>query len=120
MVIRRAGGKWTAAGKDTISAAKSYVVDALLRKLSTAAFEKIVADPAAPGDRRLVPFALKVSLEDLLGGATDVITIARPSPTEELGTSGSANVIGTLKKGALEDIMSVFKRIGERSAPASP
>jgi hypothetical protein len=120
IVIRRAGEKWTAAGKDTISAAKSYVVDALLRKLSTAAFEKIVADPAAPGDRRLAPFALKVSLEDLLGGATDVITIARPSPAEVIGTSRSANVIGTLKKGALEDVMSIFKRIGEHAAPASP
>lgn len=120
IVITRAGGRWTAAGKDTISAAKSYVVDALVRKLTTVSFEKIIADPAMPGDKRLAPFALRISLEDLLGGAIDVITIARPSKDAEIGTSRSANILGALKKGALEDITGTFKRIGERSKPSAP
>ncbi len=120
IVIRRAGARWTSAGKDTISAAKSYIVDALLRKLTTVTFEKIIADPAAPGDKRLAPFALRISLEDLLGGAIDVITMARPSMDMEIGTSRSANVLGTLKKDAIKDITGTFKRIGERSNPSAP
>jgi len=120
LVMRRAAGRWTAAGKDTISEARSYVVDALLRKLGTVTFERIIADPAAPGDKRLAPYALKISLEDVLGGAIDVITIARPPAGAEIGSSRSANVLGALKKGALEDLTSVFKRIGERPTPTAP
>ena len=119
LVMRRTVGKWVAAGKDTISEAKSYVVDALLRKLTTLNFERIIADPAAVTDRRLSSFAVTVSLEDLLGGAIDVVTIAR-SADVEIGASRSANVLGALKKGSLGEITSIFKRIGERPAPPAP
>jgi hypothetical protein len=117
MVMRKAGTHWIAVGRDTIPPARSYVVDALLRKLTNAAFDKILADPVPPNDKRLANPALTIKLEDLLGGIIDAVTIARTPAGTELGTSRSSNALGELRKGTLEDITGVFKRIGREEAP---
>jgi hypothetical protein len=114
LVLRRTAGKWTAAGADSIAASKSYIVDAMLRKLTTATFDTILAEPALAGDKRLEKWTLRVTVRDAVGGVIDRITLAQPNADGEVGTSQTANVLGGLKTGTFREINDTFKRIGAR------
>jgi hypothetical protein len=114
VVLRKIGSTWAQAGRDTIPASKSYIVEALLRKLTTVTFDSILVEPAPAGDKRLERWTLRVTAEDLLGGVIDRITIAGPLNGNEIGTSQSANVLGTLKTRSAREITDTFNRIGRR------
>lgn len=111
------GSKWSTANGDTLSI-KSWEVNALLRKLQTTAFDRIVSEPLAAGDRRLASPRLRVTLRD---GRSDVIdeVVVAGAKGAPLGSSTSANCIGALPAGALDAIVAIFGRIGRNGKTAA-
>jgi hypothetical protein len=110
LVLQRVGKKWGTTGADTLGIA-SDEVNALLWKLGSTRFERILTEPLPSADPRLARFALRVTLENAAGTVIDRITVA--SSTEgEIGGSLSADAIGALPKGTIAEIGAIFVRIG--------
>lgn len=118
----RIGSKWSTANGDTLSL-KSWEVTALVRKLQTTVFDRIVSEPLAAGDRRLASPRLRVTLRDARSDVLDEVVVAVGAGGVLLGASTSANCVGALPAGGLEAITGIFGRIrrgGEPAGAAAP
>ncbi|MDD4856477.1 MAG: DUF4340 domain-containing protein [Candidatus Krumholzibacteria bacterium] len=109
-VLRIVGSKWGTASGDTLSI-RSYQVDALLKKLDSKKFDKILTEPFSGSDARLSRFLVRVTLESASGLVLDRITLAPGDWTGEFGGSTSANAIGSLGPGSADELKAIFKRI---------
>ncbi len=113
VVFRRAGTKWVTAEADS-TALRSWEVNALLRKLGSTTFERIIAEPLPPGGARLASPRLTVTLENAAGAAVERVTIAGSGGAER-GASTTADCIGALPAGTAGALHEIFMRIGGRS-----
>jgi hypothetical protein len=86
-------------------------VNALLGKLNSVTFEKILTEPLLSGEPKLAKFTLRVTLEDSNGAILDQITLAEPLRGSEIGASSSADAVGALATGAFAGIDAICKRI---------
>jgi hypothetical protein len=112
-VFKRTKTKWSTASGDTLSI-KWFEVNALLRKLDSVKFERIITEPFPGDDPRLQPFLVRLTLENARGAVLDRITIAQGEKGIEIGASVSANALGALAPGTAGDLEAVFRRIVNR------
>ena len=112
IVIERAGTSWRVRERET-SPIRPPEVNALIRKLNSATFERILKEPL-PADGQFERFALRVILADARGNVIDRIAITARPDGSEIGSSTSANALGSLPRGTAAGIDAIFKRIGAR------
>ncbi len=112
IAIERAGASWRAPERETPPLRPSEV-DALIRQLNSATFERILKEPL-PADGSLERFAIRVILADARGNVIDRLAIAAHADGSETGSSTSANALGSLPRGTAAGIDAAFKRIGAR------
>lgn len=112
IVIERAGTSWRARGREELPVRPSEV-SGLIRKIGSATFEGILKDPL-PADGQFERFALRVILADRRGNVIDRIAVIPRTDGSEIGSSTSANVLGSLPRGTAAGIDAIFKRIGAR------
>ncbi|MFA4947574.1 MAG: DUF4340 domain-containing protein [Candidatus Krumholzibacteriia bacterium] len=112
IVIERAGTSWRAPEREQLSI-RPPEVNALIRKLNSVSFERILKEPL-PVDARLERFALRMILADARGNVIDRIAIAAQGDGSEIGSSTSANALGSLPRGTAAGIDAIFKRIGAK------
>lgn len=110
IVIARAGASWRVPGREA-TAIRPFEVNTLIRKIGSAAFERILKEPL-PVDGRLENFALRLILSDAKGNVIDRIEITARPDGSEIGSSTSANALGSLPRGTAAGIDATFKRIG--------
>ncbi|HEY5132098.1 MAG TPA: DUF4340 domain-containing protein [Candidatus Krumholzibacteriaceae bacterium] len=109
-VFKRTKTKWSTASGDTL-AIKWFEVNGLLRKLDALKFDRILTEPLPPGEARLNPFLVRVTLEGAGGSVLDRITIAPAAAGAEIGSSTSANAVGSLPAGTDGELKTILKRI---------
>ncbi len=112
IVLERAGTAWRAPEREQ-SAIRPLEVNALIRTINSATFERILKAPL-PVDGRFERFALRVILADARGNVIDRIAIIPQADGSEAGYSTSANALGSLPGGTAAGIDALFKRIGAR------
>jgi hypothetical protein len=112
-VFKRTKTKWSTANGDTL-AIKWFEVNGLLRKLDALKFDRILTEPLPPGEPRLSPFLVRVTLEGAGGSVLDRITIAAAGAGAETGVSTSADAVGSLPAGTGGELKAILKRIVAR------
>jgi len=112
IVFERAGTSWRAPERET-RAVRPPEVNALIRKLNAATFERILKEPL-PVDGQFENIALRVVLTDARGNVIDRLAIAARADGSEIGSSTSANALGSLPRGTAAGIDAAFKRIGAK------
>ena len=112
IVIERTGSSWRVAKYDTLSIRQPEII-ALIRKVNAATFERILKEPL-PVDGRFEKFALRMMLADARGNVIDRIAISEQEDGSEIGSSISANALGSLPRGTAAGIDALFKRIGTK------
>jgi hypothetical protein len=112
ITLERAGSSWRVPGREA-QPIRSAEAHALIRRLSSAAFERILKEPL-PVDGQFEGSALRVTLADSLGNEIDRIAIIARADGSEIGSSTSANALGSLPSGTAAGIDAIFKRIGAR------
>ncbi len=112
LVIERAGSSWRAPDRDAASI-RPFEVKALIRKINSATFARILKEPL-PVDAGFERFALRMTLRDARGDVIDRIAITAQPDGSELGSSTSANALGSLPQGTAAGIDAVFSRIGAK------
>jgi hypothetical protein len=110
VVFEKKEGSWRAVKGDTLYVRRPDVT-ALIRKIGAATFERIVTEPL-PSAPRPGSFALRVTFAGDGGTVIDRVTISTREDGSEIGSSITANAIGSLPRGTAEGIEAVFKRIG--------
>jgi hypothetical protein len=110
VVFERTEGSWRAVKGDTLYVREPDVT-ALIRKVGAATFESIITEPLPPAGRP-ESFTLRVTFTDAGGKTIDRVTISTREDGSEVGSSISANALGSLPRGTAEGIEAVFKRIG--------
>ncbi len=112
IVFERADRAWRIAGRET-PAVRTGEVNALIRTLGGAAFERILKEPL-PYDGVFERSTLRVVLADARGTVIDRIAITVRGDGSEIGASVSANAVGALERGTAAGIGAIFERIGEK------
>lgn len=103
--------KWKVANNDSLII-KSYLVNSLLRKISSIEFERITREPLPEFDERLEHFAERIILSDADGKIVDKITIVKGN-RNDIAASISANAIGEVKNTTHLEIEKAFDGIGK-------
>jgi len=112
IVIERAGTSWRVPERET-PPIRAPEVNALIRKINSATFERILMEPR-PADGKFERFGLRMTLADSRGSVIDRIVIIPQDDGSEIGSSTSANALGSLPRGTAAGIDAIFKRIGAR------
>ena len=112
IVIERSGASWRVPKRETQSVRPSEV-NALIRNLNSATFERILKEPL-PADGQFERFGLRMTLADSRGSVIDRIVIIPQDDGSEIGSSTSANALGSLPRGTAAGIDAIFQRIGAR------
>ncbi len=112
IVIERSGTSWRAPERANLSVRPSEV-HALMFDIASTTFERILKDPL-PADGMFERFALRMVLTDGRGNVIDRIAIIPRPDGSEMGSSTSANALGSLPRGSAARIDAVFRRIGVR------
>lgn len=110
VVFERANRAWRIAGRET-PAVRTGEVNALIRMLGDAAFERILKEPL-PYDGAFERYTIRVVLADARGTVIDRIAITVHDDGSEIGASVSANALGALAPGTAAGIDAIFERIG--------
>jgi hypothetical protein len=114
VAFQRAGTKWITAEADS-TGIRSWEVNALLRKLASTTYDRIVSEPLRADDPSLSPAHIVVTLENAAGAAFERIVIVAPDGGAERGASTTSACIGALPPGTADAIHAAFMRIGGRT-----
>jgi hypothetical protein len=112
MTIERAGASWRSPDRGS-PLAHPPEVNALIRKIGAATFERIHKEPL-PADGWFERFAVRATLSDRSGRTIDRIVIVSNKDGSETGSSSSADALGALPRGTAAGIDAAFKRIGAK------
>jgi hypothetical protein len=112
IVIERAGTSWLARERENLPV-RPFEVSALIKKIGSATFERILKEPL-PAGGQFERFALHVVLSDERGNVIDRIAIIPQADGSEIGSSTSANALGSLPHGTAAGIDAIFRRIGAK------
>jgi hypothetical protein len=112
IAFERADRAWRVAGRAT-PAVRTAEVNALIRMLRDAAFERILKEPL-PVDGVFERYSIRVVLADARGTVIDRIAITVRGDGSEIGASVSSNALGALARGTAAGIGAMFERIGEK------
>jgi hypothetical protein len=112
LTLKLSGDEWTAedyAGTEIDSESVKY----LLIVVRSAAFARLIEDPAELPEDIFEKFLLRIVLSDFSGSVIDVITISRAPDGRTVGTSITAGNSGYLRHSSLPDILAAFRAIGQ-------
>lgn len=111
--FERSGTKWIADKADSTEI-KSYEVNALLRKLESTKFDRIISEKLSESGSKGGSRKLQITLKNKDGSVVDSITILDMPDSSERGMSTTANCTGELPRGTFDSIRSIFLRVRDK------